>query len=321
MTVCVAAICRFFVPQPDGSNLEQPMVIFASDRMITVGKMREYEMATQTKMFVMTPLMSVLISGSGELLLEVCQRTWKDVQGNGMNSVRQVAELLKQHFKEYRNERIEAVVLAPRNLSWDGYYQRQSTLAQSFRAQIEEEIDSFDRDLGTLLLVGVDEDGPHIYAVEDPGVVQPRGQSGYAAIGIGAEFAQAEFMAHGYTPSFPWELSLWLTYSAKKRAEVAAGVGEQTDLYWIIPTGRAQFGPGTELERRLSEQFQKRAQAEKIATYADTQEIMRIWGELNATPEQQQEKSPTAEQEPIRGSLEEGKPPSDIEGEAGESAR
>ena len=50
---------------------------------------------------------------------------------------------------------------------------------------------------------------------------------GFAAIGIGGWHAQSRFMFAKHTRRSPQPETLLLTYSAKKQAEVAPGVGKK----------------------------------------------------------------------------------------------
>ena len=56
---------------------------------------------------------------------------------------------------------------------------------------------------------------------------------GFAAVGIGARHAESQFMLAGHSRYSPMPETLLLTYLAKKRSEVAPGVGEGTDMFTI----------------------------------------------------------------------------------------
>lgn len=85
------------------------------------------------------------------------------------------------------------------------------------------------------IFCGVDTTGQHIYVTHDSDV-GCYDAIGFASIGIGARHANSQFMFQGHTPRSPLAETLLLTYIAKKRAEVAPGVGSETDIFLIGPT-------------------------------------------------------------------------------------
>lgn len=59
--------------------------------------------------------------------------------------------------------------------------------------------------------------------------------AGFAAIGIGKSHAESLLMFSGHSPMKPFTDTALLVYAAKKRAEVAPGVGKETDICFIGP--------------------------------------------------------------------------------------
>jgi hypothetical protein len=81
---------------------------------------------------------------------------------------------------------------------------------------------------------GIDHSGPHIYVVRNSDV-SCQDPVGFAAIGAGHWHAESQFMFAGHVRLRPFPETLLLVYSAKKRAEVAPGVGAETDMFMIGP--------------------------------------------------------------------------------------
>jgi hypothetical protein len=74
--------------------------------------------------------------------------------------------------------------------------------------------------------------GAQIYQADGDGIASS-GMIGFAAIGIGARHAESQFMLGEHTRFDPFHEAILLTYIAKKRSEVAPGVGTQTDMFFI----------------------------------------------------------------------------------------
>lgn len=85
-----------------------------------------------------------------------------------------------------------------------------------------------------MILAGNDPLGVHIY-VADGGDATCRDTAGFASIGAGYWHANSQFMFASHTRRKSLPETLLLTYFAKKRAEVAPGVDNATDMFTIGP--------------------------------------------------------------------------------------
>jgi 20S proteasome alpha/beta subunit len=80
-----------------------------------------------------------------------------------------------------------------------------------------------------LIIAGVDKDGPHIYGLMNPGILECFDSIGFYSIGSGSMHAFQSLVAT-YEPGESIEKTLYETYKAKKDAEIAPGVGKDVDL-------------------------------------------------------------------------------------------
>jgi hypothetical protein len=109
-----------------------------------------------------------------------------------------------------------------------------------------------------VIFAGVDKTGPHLY-IANNGDVACVDQVGFAAVGAGSWHVNSQFMLAKHTRDSSAVKTLSLTYAAKKRAEVAPGVGTGTDMFSIGPslgsysTIRPEFIDGIEKIYRRSE--------------------------------------------------------------------
>ena len=127
------------------------------------------------------------------------------------------------------------------------------------------------------IVCGVDAQWPHIYVITDPGIVNCEDSVGFAAVGIGANHADSQFMLAGYHFNETFPRSMFLTYAAKRKAEVAPGVGEATDLFSASLNG-VSFAR-QEVITKLEEIYQANVVVEVSARETannDTQEFVEV---------------------------------------------
>jgi hypothetical protein len=118
--------------------------------------------------------------------------------------------------------------------------------------------------------MGVDTTGGHIY-VCDNGTITCQDAVGFASIGIGYWHANSQFMFGGHTKYKAMPETLLMTYFAKKRAEVAPGVGAQTDMLMIGPELGSYITIGEEPLQTLEQIWQK-AQTKRKELEKEAQE-------------------------------------------------
>jgi len=85
------------------------------------------------------------------------------------------------------------------------------------------------------IICGVDRHGAHLFRVEDDGRAYCNTAIGFTAIGDGEWHASSQFMFAKYTPTWTIARALLLLHTAKKHAEVAPGVGEESDMFFMPP--------------------------------------------------------------------------------------
>jgi hypothetical protein len=142
------------------------------------------------------------------------------------------------------------------------------------------------------IVSGVDGIGAHIYVVNNSEVTC-RDAIGFAAIGAGYWHANSQFMFAGHNRNRPLAETLLLTYAAKRRAEVAPGVGIGTDMFSIGPT------PGTyaaiiEPIIKDVDEIYKRTRARAAQSIEESnKEVTKYVEQLGQAATAQQQKTPT----------------------------
>jgi hypothetical protein len=153
----------------------------------------------------------------------------------GSPSVTEIAESLAAEFDAARLARMEQQVLSPRALDVDTYYEKHDELSPQIVAMLDNTLAQWN--LGVELLVaGVDSSGGHIFTVFNPGSpANVHDSIGYAAVGSGWIHAIQAFIGFRHTAEAGYHETVFRAYAAKRRAEVAPGVGHDTDMAVISP--------------------------------------------------------------------------------------
>jgi len=222
MTVCVAAICA------------PAAVIGMSDRMLTAGDVQFTPQ--RSKIVAVTTSIVAMISGdialAHELLVEVTATVNARIQTEPQNwwKVKDVAELWKAAYLERLKRESESKWMAPLGLTLDTFISRNRELNSGLAGRLTQELLNYDLPIMEVIFAGIDQSGPHLY-VADGGKVWCQDAVGFAAVGSGASHAKSQLMFSGHTASSPFNKTLYHIYAAKKRAEVAPGVGQETDSF------------------------------------------------------------------------------------------
>ena len=251
MTVCIAAICEM-----NGN----PAIIGASDRMLTAGDV-QFE-PPQQKIFYLTSAIAIMTAGDSAMQAEIIQDVASDVnrriaaEPDNWWLVRDVAGLYSNYYNRVRLKKAENDVLVPLGLNADTYISRQSEMSDTFIRQVASELYSFDAPHVAAIITGLDPTGAHIYVAHDANLSCVDNVA-FASVGIGSGHASSQFMFAAHTKRRPLPETLLLTYSAKKRAEVAPGVGEATDMFIIGPRLGTSISVPTFLLELLEETYQE----------------------------------------------------------------
>ena len=146
-------------------------------------------------------------------------------------SVREVVDLYINEREKVRLKRAERELLAPLGLTRENFPFQQSIMQPTLVDRVAEDMVRYKLPAMSALIVGIDLLGSHIYEVHD-GESGCLDTMGYAAIGAGTRHARAHFMMSGQSGHSSIAETLWATYLAKKRSEVAPGSAEQPILPW-----------------------------------------------------------------------------------------
>jgi hypothetical protein len=257
MTVCIACIA------------EKSVVFTASDRMITAGDV-EYEPDTLKSEFLSSAI-GILWSGDAAVQAEILQPTVKEVKDRIAKepdrwwTVQEAAELYHRQYLAAGRRVAEDRVLAPLGLETISFVRRLRDFSESEIIRLTNEMKVSSHLDASALVVGIDETGPHIWRV-DENSIECHDLTGFAVIGVGRWHAESQLMLARHTPLRSVPETLFLIYSAKRRSEVAPGVGSKTDVLFYGPVRGRSGELNPEIVKQLSRSY---AVAEKRHRKAD----------------------------------------------------
>jgi 20S proteasome alpha/beta subunit len=219
MTVCIGALCN------NGET-----VIIASDRMVT-GNYPPVEFEhTKQKTYQITKQCVMLTAGDALKPIEIILPIKGALFNQKKTTIEFITEKTKELYQKLRAEMAENLYLKPRTITKEVFYNRGIGLfpPDLFRI-IDSQFTNYNLRLD-LIIAGIDDQGAHVYSVIHPGVKNCYDTIGFHAIGIGQLHSIQTFIAHQYTNSYNLVEALNIVYAAKKAAEVAPGVGNETDI-------------------------------------------------------------------------------------------
>lgn len=240
VTVCIAAIC------------EGNTILCAADRMLTTTDV-EFE-PPRAKVLTITSAIRLLTAGDSALHAELYQVVSKEVskridkEPDKWLNVKDVAILYAEAYTSAKLRRAEAALLAPLGLNRDTFIAQQRLMAPDVVVSLTRRMQDFRAGDTHAIVAGIDETGAHVFIVKY-GDISCRDSIGFASIGRGSRHADSEFMFAKHTRHSTISEALWRLFSAKKRSEVAPGVGEDTDMVKIGP----KLGDWVELYQRTIE--------------------------------------------------------------------
>ncbi len=207
--------------------------------MITGGDI-EYE-PDKPKLYRLdtTDKIVTLIAGDVSAQSSIGQAASLVVVTQGITDIKSAAQAVANAYADYRRTTAERKYLYPLGLTLNDFAIKSGTMSATLVSDIRNQLEH--HEIGCEIIVaGVEPSGAaHLYLVVEPGIALCQDITGFVTIGSGGAQAASEFMFHRHHPDAePWE-TLILSYTAKRRAEAAPGVGKHTDIAMLAPV--AQF--------------------------------------------------------------------------------
>lgn len=186
-----------------------------------------------------------------------------------------------------KRKRAAQNILAPLGLTTESFLATQGTMNDKSVQEISNALIAFPMPQTASLIVGMDSSGPHIFVVVD-GNLSQADDVGFAAIGTGARHAESQLMLAKYAPTKSASAALALVHLAKSRAEVAPGVGSDTDLFVIGPQLGSNAPAPAAVHEHLQSEVTKMREEEALALTHAEAGVQAFFDNLNQAQEPQE---------------------------------
>lgn len=206
----------------------------AADRMVTAGEFMEFE-HPGSKIIQLSKHALLMVAGTTNDGMRLARQAAAEM-GGATGEIAEVAEELGQRYAEARKHRAEQI-LGLRGLNFESYYAMHASLNGAVVKFLDERLASYDFGV-TLLLAGVDDAGAHIHTNGNPGNGnQCHDSIGWHAIGSGSIHVIPSMAGFDHSPEAAYRETLFRVYASKRRAEVAPGVGKESEVAVINRDG------------------------------------------------------------------------------------
>jgi hypothetical protein len=250
--------------------------------MLTAGDV-QFEPSVGTKIYSLSNSMFVMTAGDAALQAEITGMIAREIADRISREpanwwmVSEAADLYVKYYNSVRNKRAANSILSPLYLDGNSFIASQGSMNNDLVNNLAKELLNFEMPSVSAIFAGVDPYGSHIYVVHN-NVSNCVDNVGFAAIGIGSRHASSQFMfaRHAWNSSFTD--TLLLTYYAKRKAEVAPGVGIGVDMVIVGPALASLTTVSDNVISKLDQEYRKIIQSEtsafarakgKIKTYVE----------------------------------------------------
>jgi 20S proteasome alpha/beta subunit len=210
-------------------------VVLASDRMVTWRNLAEFEHVVP-KIYNISPAAWALVAGDALAGARITAEAAAKVAGVA-RPVHEIARVVAEQYHGVRMNAAEAQILLPRGLTLATYYGKHQQLLSQVTESLDQALASFDPEV-ELIVAGVDSSGGHLFTVSNPGgSPECHDVIGTVAIGSGEIHAVQSMIGFGHAAIQPVKDTVFHVFASKRRAELAPGVGRDTDLMVLRPGG------------------------------------------------------------------------------------
>jgi hypothetical protein len=144
--------------------------------------------------------------------------------------------------------------LAPLGLNSDTFLAQQKEMSDFFVDKVTSQMQAHQSPDVEAIVLGRDGENANIYTVDYRGMLSCLNDVGFAAIGIGAWHAKSNLMQAGYQSGLSLAPALAAAFTAKKSAEVAPGVGTNTDIHILTKNGHFPLWP--DVQKKLHDLYE-----------------------------------------------------------------
>lgn len=231
MTICIAALCPWTYAA-DGTTGKA--AITASDRQLTAGDI-EYE-PPQLKVSFQGRHTIIMVAGDYPTHTEALHRVSRILRNTPNLDPQERAEAYAASIRDVKFRQACGLYLAPLGLTSE-IFQKNDLCAESILGDLAARVMEYRGENTEAIIVAADDHSAHLYYMDKNAKVNCHDDVGFIAIGLGAWHAKSHLMQILYHNRVPFSGALGVVYTAKKRAELAPGVGVATDMFLLNKLG------------------------------------------------------------------------------------
>ena len=227
MTVCVAALAA-----------DSQAIVCVADKALTYGDRIQWD-SDSSKILKINPSGTLaLISGDEEPISRVLANLIIKANDFWGKSISTSVKSCEDEYSSAVADLVEAKFLRPRLLDSVSYLKAVTgKKINHMMRSLADEIKAFDMDCD-ILMCGFDANvAPFILHVTHPGIATNLTNTGFHAIGGGWEKAISRVLLSEHQRDHSIERTLYDAFDAKVNAELAVGVGYESDACVILPNG------------------------------------------------------------------------------------
>jgi hypothetical protein len=224
VTVCIAALA---------GNGPGTAIICIADKAVSYGDQIQWDSDSSKITTLDNNKSLILLAGSEDPTSRVLRKL-DPLKAEFSGDRNKLMKTLEEKFKEAFAEEQEITVLHPQMMTREDYLKAISGgTINRYMESLAVDVRNFVFDCA-LLVCGFDnQNSPYIILLESPGRAVDCTNTGFAAIGTGAEKAISELLYAEYARSHGIARSLYDCYDAKLFAEMAPGVGYEWEMRLI----------------------------------------------------------------------------------------
>jgi len=240
---------------------EKKFVVVATDRMVTITvPSTEFEQNV-SKTVSVTDSCVAAAAGNALGYSPIHLETLKQIENDSKTpDIHRISQIIKKCYTKARNDKLEESILAKVGLNLQTFTERNLKLSPNIIANITQAMSAYNYGV-SLLIAGVDSEGPHIFRIDDPGRIETYESIGHCSIGSGELHSLSTFIANDYDPNLDLNHVTAMVYEAKRRSEKSQGVGEETDICIISETKTEKLS--NDQMKKLDEFYNKKIKKEK----------------------------------------------------------
>ena len=226
MTICTAALAGY-----------GRVIVCIADKAVSYGDHIQWD-ADSSKITTLDNHKSQILMAGSESPISRVLRKLAPLRDEFSGDRDALMSILEDKFKEAFSEEQEATLLHPQMMTREDYLKAVSGgTINRYMESLAIDVRNFGFDCA-LLVCGFDkQQSPYIILLEPPGKAVDCTNTGFAAIGSGAEKAISELLYTEYARSHGVARTLYDCFDAKLFAEMAPGVGYEWEMRLITNAG------------------------------------------------------------------------------------